>query len=427
MPYTYTRIQSAIVKDPKTTYIEDFKERLETGFENSSDWFTIQEETSFGSEEYQDVDARINYVIAAETGEKMSDDFKMLWFRDTDHTVKLGTMFYFNDNYWLCINTERIKSLTTAVTVKRCNNTLRWMDENGGVYNVPCALADPLIRENRDYSTTGSAVVNVSGVIEVMVQFNEKTNKIKANQRFLFGNPDNWYCYKIFGAGVNNINLMNTDDLYSSGIIRYSMGGWQWNEDTDDLVNGICDVYQNSYSLECNPSSISINVGEEVSISYSVLKNDRYENLDVVWSSSDSALFEVSSAGLVKGKQLGFGIVTVSLKNNPNVYVEIPVEIVKEPVLNWEIRVSPKDNYVLETTAKTFSTYLYINNVQKSSTFTYTLIAGTVPSRNYTFNVINGNSFSIENIEKYLFDNLTVRCTSGTYSKDIEIQLKGGW
>jgi hypothetical protein len=426
MPYTYTQIQSSLIKPPKETYIEDFKERLEEGFENSSDWFTIQEETSFGSEEYQDVDARINYVIAAETGEKMSDDFKMLWFRDTSHTVKLGTMFYFNDNYWLCINTEKIKSLTTAVTVKRCNNTLRWMDEKGGIYNVPCTMADPLVRENRDYATTGSAVVNVSGVIEVMVQFNEKTNKIKANQRFLFGNPDNWYCYKIFGAGVNNINLMNTEDFYSSGLIRYSMGGWQLNEDTDDLINGICDVYQNEYVLEVNPSSLTLNVGEQINLSYSLLHNGRYESAEVIWSSSNPLIAEIID-GLVNPKQLGFATITVSLKNNESVFVEIPVNIVGEPNINWEIRVSPKDNFVLESTTKIFETRLYLNNSLSSSSFTYSIVSGGVPSANYVFTSLTGNTFSIENIEKYLSEYLVVRCVSSSYQKDIRILLKGGW
>lgn len=426
MSYKYTQIQSALVSDPKTTYIADFNERLKEGFENSSDWFTIQEETFFGAEKYQSIDARINYVIAAETGEKMSDDYKMLWFKDTSHVVKLGTMFYFNDNYWLCINTEKIKSLTTAVTVKRCNNTLRWMDEKGGIYNVPCSMADPLIRENRDYSTTGSAVVNVSGVIEVMVQFNEKTNKIKSNQRFLFGNPDNWYCYKIFGAGVNNINLMKTDDFYSSGIIRYSMGGWQLNEDTDDLINGVCDVYQNEYILEATPSSLSLNVGEKVGISYSVLHNGKYELLEVDWSTSNSGIAEVID-GLVNPKQLGFANITISLKNNPDVYIEIPVNVIIEQNTNWEIKVSPKLNYILEGTESIFNTILYLNNIPSSSLFTYSIIPSGVPIENYTFTVIDGNNFKILNIEKYISEPLVIRCISGTYKKDVSVTLKGGW
>lgn len=426
MSYKYTQIQSALISDPKTTYIADFNERLREGFENSSDWFTIQEETFFGSEQYQNIDARVNYVIAAETGEKMSDDYKMLWFKDTTHSVKLGTMFYFNDNYWLCINTEKIKSLTTAVTVKRCNNTLRWMDDKGGIYNVPCTMADPLVRENRDYATTGSAVVNVSGVIEVMVQFNAKTNKIKANQRFLFGNPDNWYCYKIFGAGVNNINLMNTNDFYSSGLIRYSMGGWQLNEDTDDLINGICDVYQNEYTLEVTPSSLSLNVGEKVGISYSVIHNGKYELLEVDWKSSNTSIVEVSG-GLVNPKQLGISTITVSLKNNPNVYAEIPVEVIVEPNVNWEIRVSPKENFVLEGTTSNFNTKLYLNNILSSATFTYSIVSGGVPTTNYIFTSVNGNNFSIENIEKYLSEPIVVRCVSGIYQKDVPITLKGGW
>jgi len=427
MPYNYTQIQSSLINTPKETYIEDFRKRLEEGFENSSDWFTIQEETDFGSEKYRNVDARINYVIAAETGEKMSDDFKMLWFRDTTHLVKLGTMFYFNDNYWLCINTEKIKSLTTAVTVKRCNNTLRWMDENGGIYNVPCSLADPLIRENRDYSTTGSAVVNVSGVIEVMAQFNVKTNKIKANQRFLFGNPENWYCYKIFGSGVNNINLMTTEDLYSSGVIRYTMGGWQLNEDTDDLVNGVCDVNQNIYQIQVSPSSLKLNIGEQITITQRVLHNGKYEELDVVWETSNPLIANITQDGLVNPIKDGIAQIKVSLKNNSSVFTEIPIEISQEINTNWEIRISPKDNFVLEGTSKTFETRLYSNNVLNPLVFTYSVIGTDVPKENYVFSVIDGNRFSITNIEKYLVDYLTVRCTSDSYQKDLQIYLRGAW
>lgn len=426
MSYKYMPVISGLVKDPKQTYIDDFRVRLQDGFDNAPDWFTIKEEEFFASETYVEIEARINYVIAAETGEKMSDDYKMLWFKDTYHVVKLGTMFYFNDNYWLCINTEKTKSLTSAVTVRRCNNTLRWMDDKGGIYSVPCATADPLIRENRDYSTTGSAVVNVAGVIEFMVQFNEKTNKIKSNQRFLFGNPDNWHCYKVFGGGVNNINLMKTDDFYSAGIIRFTMTAWQLNEDTDDLINGIADVNQNSYVLEVSPSSLKLNVGEQIKLTYSILHNERYELGEVDWISSSNSILEVID-GIVNPKQLGIATITVKLKNNENVYTEIPVEVVVEPNINWEIRVLPKDNFVLETTTKVFETDLYINNSLSSNPFTYTVLVGGVPINNYVFTVTGSNNFSITNNKKYLDEYLVIRATNGTYQKDISILLKGGW
>ena len=130
---------------------------------------------------------------------------------------------------------------------------------------------------------------------------------------------------------------------------------------------------------------------------------------------------------MVNPKQLGSSIVTVSLKNNPNVYVEVPVSVITEPNINWEIKVTPKENYVLETTIKNFQTILYLNNVASTATFNYSIVSGGVPSDKYVFTVVNGNNFAIENIEKYLSEYLVVRCVSGVYTKDIQILLKGGW
>jgi hypothetical protein len=415
-----------MVSPPKQTYIEDFKERLIEGFENSSDWFTVQQEEPFASKEFISIDARINYVISNETGEKMSDDYKLLWFKDVEHEVKLGTLFYFNENYWLVINTEKVKSLATSITVKRCNNTLRWMDKNGGYYNEPCTTADALIRENRDYSTTGSAVVNVSGVIEISCQFNERTNTIKANQRFLFGNPENWTCYKVFGAGVNNLNLMNTEDLYSAGIVRYSMGGSQYNALTDDLVNGIADVNQYLYTIELDNETLELNIGKSIKLIPHTYLNGESTSSTVVWESMNESIASVSSDGTILALQDGDATIRVSLENNDEVYAEVLVHVVPSPVLNWEIRTTPVTNYILEGDTTTFTCYLYKNNVQSSSSFTFTIM-GSVPTENYEFSTSGSNAFILKNKERYFDSNIIVRCVCETYQKDLEIELRGAW
>ena len=425
MSYKYMTASNKMVKNPKETYTEDFKERLREGFENSSDWFTIQQETSFASGEYEDINARINYVISNETGEKLSDDYKLLWFKDIEHSVQLGTYFYFNDNYWLTINTEKLKSLTNSVTVKRCNEMLKWVDGIGGSYSVPCSMADPLIRENRDYSTTGSAVVNVSGVIEIMTQFNDMTNTIKSNQRFLFGNPGNWTCYKVAGAGVNNLNRMKTEDPYSVGVVRYSIMGSQYNADTDDLVNGICDAFQYSYVVTINSGNLFLNVGEQIQLIATTTLNDKSVVRDYVWTSSDNSIAEVYG-GLINPKQKGSCKVRATLKNNEDVYSEILLSVVSEPVVNSYVKIYPSDNYVLETDSKTFDVYLYNNGIQQSDVFTFAITPTGVPTTSYIFSSTS-NTFTIENLKKYLDSPLVIVCTSGSNVRTVSINLKGGW
>ena len=109
----------------------------------------------------------------------VEDDFKKLIFPDLDHSVNLGRMYYFDNNYWITINVDKLKTLSQTVLIRRCNNTLRWIDEQtGAYYQVPCAIGY-LIKENRDYSTAGSAMVVPSGMIDCFYQINSKTKKKK--------------------------------------------------------------------------------------------------------------------------------------------------------------------------------------------------------------------------------------------------------
>jgi hypothetical protein len=427
-PYKILNSSMSIVKSPKESYIEDFQQRLNEGFENSTDWFYVKEESPFGSENYVDVLARINYVVTAETGEKLSDDYKLLWFKDISHKVFLGTMFYFDNNYWITVNTESIKSLTTSITVKRCNNILRWFDSKGGIYTAPCTMGDSLIRENRDYATAGSAVVNMSGVLEIVTQFNMKTNTIKANQRFLFGNPDNWTCYKVFGAGVNNLNLMQTDNPYSAGLIRLTMGGSQYNEETDDLVVGIADYKQFTYAITTSVDSAYLNVGEKIKLDALVTLNNRSVMRDLVWTSDDESVVSITENDEILAKQLGNANVKVHLKNNTEVYAEVQIFVQDVPNYNWQILISPNSNYVLESDEKTFTVELLINNLVSSNPFTITIDPSTtVPVENYIFQQVADNQFKITNIKMYKNSPLYISCQNGTYIKLFPITLKGAW
>ena len=135
-------------------------------------------------------------------------DFKLLLFSELDHPTDLGRIYKFGDNYWITVNIDKINTLVATVTVRRCNNVLRWQDVSGAIYEVPCII-NYLIKENRDYSTAGSAIVVPSGMIEIIAQFNSDSNRIKANQRFLFGNPNNWTAYRVEGGGISNFNNLS--------------------------------------------------------------------------------------------------------------------------------------------------------------------------------------------------------------------------
>ena len=253
MAYKYTNASMAVSgKSPKNSYIEVFQRTLDDQFYNSSDWWTIKEEYPIKSKLYKDIDVRINHVINAETGLKLGDDWKTVLFKEIDHNIELGKLYSFDENVWLTVNTEVIKNLTGTCTIRRCNNTLRWIDETtGAFYEEPCCI-EYLVKEPRDYSTSGSPFMTPGGFLHIELQFNDITNKIKQNQRFLFGNVQHWTCYKVVGTGINDFRNSHTYDKTTASILVLDLIANFVNDELDDIVNGIADVNTNLYAISIN-------------------------------------------------------------------------------------------------------------------------------------------------------------------------------
>lgn len=429
MSYVYKFIPSgdAIQNPPKETYKAEVQQSLNDYFYQSVDWYTIQEETSVGSGQYQNVDVRVNNVINPTTADNIEDDFKKLIFPDLNHSVNLGRLYLFDDNYWITTNVDKIKSLAQTVIIRRCNNVLRWIDEQtGALYEEPCSIGY-LIKENRDYSTAGSAIVVASGMIDVFFQVNARTNKIKPNQRFLFGNPNNWVAYRTEGGGINNFNNQKTLDNNSATLGRYSLAVDYVNDQTDNLTLGIANAFTNVYEVELNQSTGSGSIGQTIQLEETVTLNGETVSRNVTWASSNTSIATVSSSGLVTIIATGNATITCYLQNNETIYDTCVITGTGSPVDNYQVIFSPDSNYVLEGAEKTWTVYLYKNNVQQVDTFTFSLNTNMVPTENYTYTVLGGNSFKIKNIKRFLTDSLEITCTSGIYSNIITVSLRGAW
>jgi len=427
MAYTYyTTYKNNLAKAPKTDYMEEFQAVTDDQFYNSSDWYTIQEETSFGSGVYQNLDVRINGVINPTTGVNQGDDWKKLIFKNIDRTIRVGAMFVFDGNYWVTVSTSALSDFPTTCTVRRANNTLRWIDlDDGAKYDFPCVL-DYIIQENRDYATAGSKFVNPSGLLQVITQLNATTNKIKPSIRFLFGNQDNWTAYEVFGGGVNNFNNP-TATIGSTGILKLSMGVSHVNTDIDDLVNGYALAGKLVYLVELDKSAISGEVSDTFDLSATVTLNGDTVTRSVDWESDDEDVATVSSSGLVTFIATGSATITASLAGDSSIYDTCSVTVNTTPISEYVVVFTPETNYILEGNTQQYAVTLEKNGVTQADVFTFAIVAGTVPTDHYTFTSIDGNNFSVENIEKYVGEDLVVRATSGIYTKDISIFLKGAW
>jgi uncharacterized protein YjdB len=430
MTYKYTQASIAASarkgNSPKDQYIDLFQETLKEQFYNSSNWWTVQEEKIVGSAEYENIDVRIAHVINAETGLKLGDDWKTVLFKEINHVVELGRLYIFDNSTWLTINSEIVKNLTATSTIRRCNNSLRWIDEpTGAYYEEPCAI-EYMVKEPRDYVTQGSPFMTPGGFLHIEMQLNNRSGLIKQNQRFLFGNPGHWTCYKVIGTGINDFRNVNTYDENSAKILSLDLIANFVNDELDDIVNGIADVNTNAYTITVNQSNAEGAPGDTVQLSASVTYNKDSVVRAIEWSSSNNHIATVSGSGLVTFVALGTCTITANILENTT-SDSCVILVTNTPTTNTEVRIIPDTNFILEGSSRTYSVYLYENDVQQADAFTITCSGSNVPASNYTFTQVSGNSFSVKNILRDVSSYLTIQAVSGTNTKDFIVYLRGAW
>lgn len=430
MAYKFSNAGAAISLSPRDSFNEFSQYVISQDFANSTSYFIIQEEYPYKSGAYRNMGVRINTAINTATGDKLGDDFKLILFEYSDHPVGIGYMYQFNNNHWITINSE----INRSVTVRRCNHTLRWMDSAGVIKEIPVVIDYP-IRENRNYATAGSTHVMPSGFIEVTTQFNSLSNTIKQNQRFLIGNPGNWSAYRVLGGGINNFNLQKTSDKNSAGLIKFSMEYDLINEVTDDLVNGICDIGINQYSIEIlsnNESAvIAGNPSTTSQLDYRVFFNgEQVSGKTVTWRTSNTAVATINATtGFITFVAPGECNVIATMVGNSFVTGTRGVQVGLAPLQNYQILITPGDNTILEGGSQDYTAALYNNGVLSDSLVVFSVdSSNTVPASYFALTDFGNSSFRVVNYKKYLDTSLKIRCLSeGVHERVYEIWMKGAW
>ena len=426
MPYKYFISSSPIMSQGVgADWKNDFNNNLDYNLSLASDYYTIQEEATFASGSLSNVGVRITTATDPATNEKLGDDFKTILTNSTHAALTLGQKFYFDTNYWIVYNSASLKSLVNSAIVRRCNNVLRWIDDNGMLHTEPCAIP-PEIRQSNDTSGIINPVTP-GGFIYIYAQANNISRKIKANQRFLFGNTDNWIVYKVIGNGVRNFLNDQTFDNNSCQLLELILERNYLNEDTDDLVNGVANYYSSAYSLSVIPTSITGNIGDTFQITPTLTRNGDPITKPISYSTSASPIATVSGSGLVTLITNGSCIITGCMTNNTSASAVIPVTVSASAISNYEVRVSPDLDYILEGETKTYDVRLYLDGVVQADTFTFIINDANVPLDKYTLTSPNGNTFVLTNNAYYLDYPLVISCTSGTHNRLLSISLRGAW
>lgn len=407
-------------KDKEFNYTSEV---IKSEFYNSPTYRKISYEEVMGTSVYNLIDTRVTTSIDPSTSQKLNNDFRTIYFLPEMDVPKVGAKFQFDDNIWIVVDRSYSNTPINSVMVRRCNNVLKWLDyDTGKVFSEPCVI---------DYlSTVGNddtgLIKTPTGKITIFVQKNKKTNTIKENQRFIFGNKDNRVCYKILSGGLINYNNLKTSDDNSSTLLKFYLEKNFINEEFDNIELGVADYYKIMYSISISPSIILGGVGDSFSLTGIVYKNNVPVNYDISFSLTNPSIGTISGSNVLLLTNTGTGCLVGRWNVNTDIYKRVTVISGSSQVINESIVVNPASDKIYEGEEIVYSVYLYENGVQTSETFSFSII-NNIPSENYEFEVINGNYFRLKNKKKYLDEKLKIKCDNPFQSIEIEILLTGKW
>ena len=252
---------------PRAFYEELNKNIYEQSFENAPNYYAVDSTTPieyeypYGTSNWYRVEARVDNIILPNSGAKSGNDYKNFIFKPNfPLEILYGMKFRWKNNIWLVQNTDGMNSdIGKSCVVRRCNNVLRFFNQNGEKVYEPCCM-DEVVRFTNTNRTP--QITTAKGEYVILVQRNENTLGLKPNDRFLFGTPKQRECLRIYGTGIRNFINSVTDDENSPSLTQIYLEHYQYDAQLDDLEEGFCNAFKKQLNNESENSNFSNDVVE---------------------------------------------------------------------------------------------------------------------------------------------------------------------
>ena len=204
-------------------------------------------------------------------------------------TIDIGDLITWNNNVWLCVELDPFEEPYCKGYIKRCNNVLRGLDNNGKLHEYPCVFDEHISQTDFVYKNG----INTSyGRTTVCVQINDFTSNIFENRRFIF----NKQAYKV--TYVFNHIMSDITQTNYSGVIKLEMIKDQISKD-DDLINMIAYSTQYQYVISLNQTSFSGLVGDIGTLIPTITLNGKPVTKELIWTSDNEEVAIIDSVGYI--------------------------------------------------------------------------------------------------------------------------------
>lgn len=408
----YQNYLNNMAKDPDSEYRGLMQASVDSQWDNTTQVLDcVQEQDGIGSNKYHYIDVHVDYAIEMGTGFKQDDDFKIFSFRDLAHKAPKGLMYQYDDDYWLVVNTGELGSVSNDVTIRRCNNMMRWVDKiNGKVYEYPCIVEYVL---ESPQQLKDKEVITANGHITVMCQGDNITRYIPKNTRFIFNKQP----FKLV-AYQNMLNEGVKANLASN--LLYLDMYLDMEEPDDDIENNIANKGLYQYTIEFEPS-VESQVNGYVGRLIPVVKlNGVVVDRQVEYCCNQNAKIDKNGVFTLTGQVGSVAKFECWIKGNEDIYGATEIKIVELADKYYEIVVEPNINTLRVGKQVTIGATLYEDGVALKDEVT--CVASGLDGSFYGFAHKHENTWLLST-RKISQTPLTLTFTSNNIEKTIEIML----
>lgn len=378
----------------------------------------ILEITPWGADAPSLYKCRVEDSFDEQANTKRGDDWKDLLFYDDYPELTIGMKVQLEGCTWLGYNTRNIAALTSAVTIRRCDNVINFVDEYGNVTPEPIVFDKYTVLNSTNITKPSDPATLINGYKNAWVQYNERTATLKTNDRFIIQGE------AFVVRGVDHYSRQTTDNADTIKMISFVLAKTEEVEG-DDLVNNIANATANIWAVETDSAEITAVVGASASLGAEVLHNgEKTTGYTIDYTSSDPSVVTVSDAGEYTIIGAGEATITCAFHDNKNVTSIVTVTGVEQAEDNFYITLNPETAMARQFETVEITGALYNGTTLQSDEITFT--ASGVPQQYYVLS-------QAENIAtlyaKAPYSNgkltLTASCEKDgeVYSKALEIVL----
>ncbi len=371
----------------------------------------IEEEDNFNFE-FHPIQAWIGTVTDAITNvEKDVRDYRYLYFEDCTHDVPRGKYYKFDNNYWLVYENSTELEAQSNCKIRRCNNKLKWYNENGELKIYPCILDYTLSATNPKITKN---INTVGGRVTIIIQGNKDTHRLKKNQRFIFnGVPYRFDAYN---------NYMQNDYVSEKVPLLFLDCTIDEIQPNDDLENNIANVGEYVYKIKIKEESFEQIKGFKGKLSAIVTVNGEVTDKNIIWTSSNKNIIFVDEYGNYEllGNDGESANITASIENS-NISDTITISIKSSIILKDDIVIEPIIESLGLHDSVEISANLYKNGIKQDDIVN--CVASELPDDYYDLISEIDNVFILTNNKPSKIPlKLTFSC--GEYSESINIKLE---